>query len=100
MSRKKKYELTEIEETLGIQRTFIVQCIQYEWIKPIQLENQAFQQQPHLAPLPPLDDEDLARLRLIHELITDFGVNQEAVPIILHLIDQLYTVLDLTKKAA
>lgn len=35
---------------------------------------------------------DLARSRLIQELTTDLGVNDEGVPIILALIDQLYGV--------
>lgn len=37
-----------------------------------------------------LDHEDQARIHLIQELQNVFGVNDEAVPIILHLIDQLH----------
>jgi chaperone modulatory protein CbpM len=37
-----------------------------------------------------LDDEDLARAALIRELLDEMGVNDESVPIILHLIDQLH----------
>ena len=33
---------------------------------------------------------DLARARLIQDLKTDFGVNDEGVAIILHLLDQLH----------
>jgi chaperone modulatory protein CbpM len=33
---------------------------------------------------------DVARARLIHELETDFGVNDEGIDVILHLIDQLH----------
>lgn len=36
-----------------------------------------------------LDEEDVARIMLINELKKDFGVNDEAIPIILHLIDEL-----------
>ena len=36
-----------------------------------------------------LDQEDVARLRLIHELQSNLGVNEEAIPLILHLLDQL-----------
>lgn len=39
---------------------------------------------------PLLDEEDLARAKLIRELQEVFGVNDEAIPIILHLLDQLY----------
>nr|WP_133769978.1 chaperone modulator CbpM [Enterovirga rhinocerotis] len=35
-------------------------------------------------------DRDVARARLIQELIRDFGVNHEGVDVILHLTDQLH----------
>jgi chaperone modulatory protein CbpM len=35
-------------------------------------------------------DMDLARARLIQDLKTDFGVNDEGIDVILHLIDQLH----------
>ena len=35
-------------------------------------------------------EADLARARLIQDLKLDFGVNDEGVAIILHLLDQLY----------
>ena len=35
-------------------------------------------------------DADLARARLIRDLKADFGVNDEGIAIILHLLDQLY----------
>ena len=35
-------------------------------------------------------DIDIARARLIRELQVDFGVNDEGVGVILHLVDQLY----------
>ena len=35
-------------------------------------------------------DMDVARARLIQDLKTDFGVNDEGVDIILHLLDQLH----------
>ena len=35
-------------------------------------------------------DVDLARARLIRDLKVDFGVNDEGIAIILHLLDQLY----------
>jgi chaperone modulatory protein CbpM len=35
-------------------------------------------------------DIDIARVRLIRELQVDFGVNDEAVGVILNLVDQLY----------
>jgi chaperone modulatory protein CbpM len=35
-------------------------------------------------------DVDVARARLIEDLKTDFGVNDEGVDVILHLVDQLH----------
>jgi len=35
-------------------------------------------------------DMDIARARLIRDLTTDFGVNDEGVDVILHLVDQLH----------
>jgi chaperone modulatory protein CbpM len=35
-------------------------------------------------------DIDVARARLIQDLKTDFGVNEEGVDVILHLVDQLH----------
>ncbi|MDB5609552.1 MAG: uncharacterized protein JWP25_6452 [Bradyrhizobium sp.] len=35
-------------------------------------------------------DADLARARLIRDLKEDFGVNDEGIAIVLHLLDQLY----------
>lgn len=39
-----------------------------------------------------LDEEDIARVRLIVELQDRFGVNDEAIPIILNLIDQIHCI--------
>ena len=35
-------------------------------------------------------DTDAARAHLIRDLKTDFGVNDEGVDVVLHLVDQLY----------
>ncbi|SFJ98102.1 chaperone modulator CbpM [Methylocapsa palsarum] len=35
-------------------------------------------------------DADVARARLINDLRQDLGVNDEAVPVVLHLIDQIH----------
>ena len=51
--------------------------IQESWIIPIDPEELIF------------DAEDIARIKFIHELREIFAVNDEAVPIILHLVDQL-----------
>jgi chaperone modulatory protein CbpM len=67
--------IEEASRICGPSREDIAHFIQEEWIKPF--EDEAF------------DDEDISRIRLIHELMEELGVNEESVPIILHLIDQL-----------
>lgn len=54
----------------------ITHYIEEEWIKPF--EENLF------------DDEDVTRIRLIYLLLDEFGVNEESIPIILHLIDQIH----------
>lgn len=39
---------------------------------------------------PVFDETDLARIRLVCELRDDLALNQEAVPVVLSLVDQLY----------
>lgn len=69
--------IEEASEHCGVPSEIIVKFIQEEWIIPKDTN------------APGLDEEDVARIRLIWELHSDFGVNDEAMPIILHLIDQL-----------
>lgn len=72
-----KRQLSEASEYCGVPMEMIMRFIEEEWITPINCEE------------PILDEEDVARIRLIWELHEDFGVNDESMPIILHLIDQL-----------
>ena len=71
-----------VEEVLAaveISRPELEFCIDENWILPEREgDNLAF------------DDVDLARLRLIAELRRDLAVNDEAVPLVLHLVDQLH----------
>jgi len=53
--------------------------IQAGWLVPPQTE-------PELM----FSDVDLARAQLIHDLREDFGVNDEGISVILHLIDQMH----------
>ncbi len=45
---------------------------------------------PQTEPEPVFSDVDLARAQLIRDLREDFGVNDEGVTIVLHLIDQMH----------
>jgi chaperone modulatory protein CbpM len=78
MINKITYEVTEIIEIYKLNEIFIYDCIEREWIIPVDLNKML------------LDDEDIGRILLIKDLKEDFGVNDEGVPIILHLIDQLH----------
>lgn len=53
--------------------------IEEEWLAPLESES-TFQ----------FSDADLARAQLIRDLKVDFGVNDEGIAIILHLLDQLH----------
>ena len=68
--------IEEASQFCGVPHEIIITFIEENWISPRDVNN--------------LDEEDLARIRLIWELRHDFGVNDEAMPIILNLIDQLY----------
>lgn len=78
MSDAKRFLISEVCEKLGVEKQFVIHCIRAHWVRPVMPETAE------------LDEEDLARLKLIWELREDFGVNEEALPIILHLLDQVY----------
>ena len=69
--------IEEVSQICGIEDEVIIQFIKEEWIHPIDIEF-------HM-----LDEEDVSRIILIQDLRERFGVNDEAVPVILHLIDQI-----------
>ncbi len=73
----KKYRLQEICQIIGVEDNIITEFVHKEWIVP-EVMDQGF------------DDEDLTRVRLILDLMNNLSVNEEAVPIILHLIDQIH----------
>jgi chaperone modulatory protein CbpM len=77
MTLQKRRQLEDAAKQAGIDMEVLIHFIEWEWIHPVDFDHKI------------LDEEDIARARLIHELQQDFGVNQEAIPIILHLVDQL-----------
>ncbi len=70
-------KVDEASVSVGVPIEVIIHFIEEEWVTPIDRE--------HLM----LDEEDEARIGLISMLKNEFEVNDESVPIILHLIDQL-----------
>lgn len=77
MNPKMRLSLREAAEKTGLAPDVIIRFVSYRWIIPADREHEVF------------DEEDVARARLILELQQDFGVNDEAIPVILHLVDQL-----------
>lgn len=53
--------------------------IEQRWILPLEEEGRYF-----------FDEADVARVRLVAELHRDLGVNEEAMPVVLGLLDQVY----------
>jgi chaperone modulatory protein CbpM len=72
-----RYKIEDVAQIISVKREIVLEFIENHWLQPTEEL---------------LDQEDLARARLIVELTEDFGVNNEAVPLILHLIDQLHKV--------
>lgn len=73
-------EVRKVEEAssyCGVPCDIILHFIHEEWISPSDRDT------------PALDEEDVARIELIWVLQHEFGVNDEAMPIILNLLDQL-----------
>jgi chaperone modulatory protein CbpM len=96
MSHDSRKKLKEACAESGLEKTLVIGFIQREWIL---LEKPEQQRSP--SEEVELDEEDLARIQLILELQRDLGVNDEGVPIILHLLDQVHALrLALRKKVA
>lgn len=81
MNQQKRYfSIIELSQETGVSENLLHYFIENEWIAPLDLPQEAKRL---------LDEEDLARIKFIRELQLDFGANDEAIPIILHLVDQL-----------
>src|SRR4051794_1735859 len=70
------FTLLEVSEMTGVDQSALILFIQREWICPAAVDE--------------LDEEDIARTRLVHDLRVKFGANDDSIPLILHLLDQLY----------
>jgi chaperone modulatory protein CbpM len=77
MSESRAYKISEITMICDISKDQLIHFINERWVFPADQEEVSF------------DHEDIERIRLIENLQNEFGVNDDAVPIILHLIDQL-----------
>jgi len=94
--KPKIHSLHEAAATSGLDVEILKRFIILAWIHPVNLENSG--ESAHFSELEScsshwtdcgLDQEDIARARLISDLKFIFDVNDSAVPIILDLVDQL-----------
>ena len=68
----------ELVFRVSVDREVVESWIEAGWLEP--------QREPELA----FSEVDLARARLIRELKQDFGVNDEGISLVLHLLDQVH----------
>ncbi len=73
------WRLTEVVSELSIEATVLNGWIEQRWVRPNLAEGE-----------PVFDEADMARARLIKQLRRDFAVDDEAMPIVLQLLDQVY----------
>jgi chaperone modulatory protein CbpM len=71
--------ISEVEDELSLDGETLRGWIEQRWIRPTMDEGE-----------PLFDEADMARARLIAELRQDFNVTDEAMPVMLKLLDQVY----------
>jgi len=71
--------LSQVEEELNVEGDLLRDWIGQRWIRPTLNDGE-----------PLFDEADMARARLIAELRADFNVTDEAMPMVLRLMDQVY----------
>ena len=73
-------EFEEVLAELNIGASELQFWIEQQWVLPVQSHSCFY-----------FDEADVARVRLISELHNDLGVNEEAIPVVLRLLDQVYS---------
>lgn len=73
------FSLQQVVTEIGISETDLRLWIEQRWVLPTKREDSFV-----------FDDVDLARARLIRELRIDLMLNEEAIPVVLSLLDQLH----------
>ena len=71
----------QVVESVGISTAELRVWCEAGWVAPAEGEDGRV-----------FDDVDLARIRLVRELRDDLGLDAEAIPVVLSLVDQLYGV--------
>lgn len=78
-----RWTLEQVVVEIGVDRAAVTSWIEQRWVLP-ETEGSAWQ----------FDDMDVARLRLIAELTQDLEIGNEAIPVVLNLLDQIYELRD------
>jgi chaperone modulatory protein CbpM len=73
------FSIQQVITEIGISETDLRLWIEQRWVLPVKQEDSFV-----------FDDVDLARARLIRELRVDMMVNEEAIPVVLSLLDQVH----------
>ncbi|WP_299400131.1 chaperone modulator CbpM [Pelagibius sp.] len=73
-------EFEEVLVELNIGASELNAWIEQHWVLPVQSQESYY-----------FDEADVARVRLIAELRSDMGVNDDAIPVVLRLLDQIYS---------
>ena len=73
------FSFQQVITEIGINETDLRLWIEQRWVLPARQEDSFI-----------FDDVDLARARLIRELRVDLMVNEEAIPVVLSLLDQVH----------
>ncbi len=73
-------EFEEVLAEVNIGASELQFWIEQHWVLPVQSQSHFY-----------FDEADVARVRLITELRNDLGVNDEAIPGVLKLLDQVYS---------
>lgn len=66
--------------TLDIGASELHAWIEQHWVLPVEESGDFY-----------FDEADVARVKLIAELRNDLGVNEDAIPVVLRLLDQVYS---------
>jgi chaperone modulatory protein CbpM len=66
--------------TLDIGASELNAWIEQHWVLPVEESGDFY-----------FDEADVARVKLIAELRNDLGVNEDAIPVVLRLLDQVYS---------
>ncbi|HWA44598.1 MAG TPA: chaperone modulator CbpM [Hypericibacter adhaerens] len=78
-----RWTLEQVVAEIGVDRAAVTSWVEQHWVLP-ESEGGAWH----------FDDLDLARLRLIAELTQELEIGDEAIPVVLNLLDQIYQLRD------